>query len=457
MQSEVPQQIIESTQRIQPTQIQFRIQNQPGAPNQQFIAVSTAANVGNRTVGTTQPSGQPGGDGGSGQTLLAVSSQQVKQQSNHQRVLSVPMSPSGSNQMGGQPSGAGHPGQGQTAPGSTQPMFVQQVRPVHGSQFQNHQIQMISPNGQLIPPNANIAQGQPGQAVNQPQLVDQNGQMVHAVANANEMGFKQMIINQSGHIIGPPPQNLVNHGQMVNHQQMIQAPNGQQHIQNIPAPGHVGNMVSIPNGVNVQMAPNPAQNPGAVMNPEVVHPMIHQNPAGQMTPPPGVKLQPGQVIMNGGHFRQNQMQMAGPEVHGPMVRMPNRAPAFAHAGNAPIHTPPRSPITRGHPPQRVLQHKPMIVPLSCAEEEPNPQATPTLTYHGHDEGEVEISPDLCFIGCVFYFAEHLAKLNPKECDFKARLTKWKNNILNYGGLVDDSYNTVTCTHIVAGKNIVHIF
>ena len=103
-----------------------------------------------------------------------------------------------------------------------------------------------------------------------------------------------MIINNQGHIIGQQPNMVNQHGQMVN-QQMIQNTQAQsqgQIIQNIPGPGPNmgGNIVSIPNGVNVQMASPASQQ---VINQEGVHPMIHPN-QGHITPP-GVKLQSGQV------------------------------------------------------------------------------------------------------------------------------------------------------------------
>lgn len=290
--------------RLQPTQIQFCIQNQ-GQPNQQFIAVSTAGGP-VRSSSSQMPPEQ------AGQTLLAVSSQQMKQPvqagqvitGGHQRVLSVPMGPNGQ-QMSPNPNNQS----------STQPMFVQQVRPVPNG-FHSNQIQMISQNGQLIPQSNNqlgLGPGQQPPIQNQPQLIDQNGQMIHTVVSpqggppSNDLAFKQMIINQSSHIIGQPQSNMVNqHGQMVNPQMIQQNSQSQpqgQIIQNIPAPGQNmgGNIVSIPNGVNVQMA-----NPTSQVISQDGHPMIHQ---GQLAPP-GVKLQPGQVIMNGGQFRPNQLQMA---------------------------------------------------------------------------------------------------------------------------------------------------
>jgi len=120
-----------------------------------------------------------------GQTLLAVSSQQMKQQpgppgqvitGGHQRVLSVPMGPNG------QPI-AQNPNN-QTG---SQPMFVQQVRPVQTG-FHSNQIQMISQNGQLIPQSSNNQLGlaQPGQQPpiqNQPQLIGPDGQMIHTVVS----------------------------------------------------------------------------------------------------------------------------------------------------------------------------------------------------------------------------------------------------------------------------------
>ena len=130
----------------------------------------------------------------------------------------------------------------------------------------------------------------------------------------------------------------------------------------------------------------------------------------------------------------------------------NRGPTFNPGSvGQPIHTPPpRSPIApRPHQP-RILPQKPLIVPLTCVEEELHPHTKQRNTYHGHANDNVHISSDLCFIGCVFYFTEHLSKQSPKE-DFKTRLVKWKANIVIYGGLVEDTYNKVTCTHVVAGK------
>lgn len=65
-----------------------------------------------------------------------------------------------------------------------------------------------------------------------------------------------------------------------------------------------------------------------------------------------------------------------------------------------------------------------------------------FTYHGQAADDVQISPDLCLIGCVFFFSDHLSKQSPKEIDFKARLTRWKKNISNHGGLVEETYNKV---------------
>ena len=74
-----------------------------------------------------------------------------------------------------------------------------------------------------------------------------------------------------------------------------------------------------------------------------------------------------------------------------------------------------------------------------------------FTYHGQAADDVQISPDLCLIGCVFFFSDHLSKQTPKEMDFKARLARWKANICNHGGLVEETYNKVTCTHVVADE------
>ena len=147
----------------------------------------------------------------------------------------------------------------------------------------------------------------------------------------------------------------------------------------------------------------------------------------------------GQVIMNGGPFRPNQLQMA-PENHGPMIRMgaTNRVPFNPGATGPTLHTPPpRSPITPRPHQQRILPQKPLIVPLTCVEEELHIQNKQKHLYYGHAKDNVVISSDLCFIGCIFYFSEHLSKQSPKECEFKMRLAKWKANIVNYGGLVED--------------------
>jgi hypothetical protein len=257
-------------------------------------------------------------------------------------------------------------------------------------------------------------------------LQQATGQMIHTVVSPQIDPQSRMIINQNGQIINQ-------HGQMVNQQVIQQSP--QQHgqrqiIQN--------NMMGIPNGVNVQMA-NPNQQ---IINQESVHTMIRHNQP-QMSP--GVKLQPGQVIMNGGQFRPN-LQMA--PTHGPPAR-------FAHGSPGPNmqNVPPRSPnINRSPMLPRLIPQKTMVVPVTCVEEQLH--SGMKNKYIGHILGS-HVTPDLCFLGCVFYFSENLSKSMAKESDYKSRSAKWRANIVIYGGLTEDTYNKVTCTHIVAGKNNIH--
>ena len=211
------EQPVQTTQaQVQPTQIQFCIQ---GQSNQQLIAVpATTRSVPNQPqISSSDQSNQP-----KTQPLLAVSSpgqpavtsqpnHLIQPANNHQRVLSVPMSPGGPNSVQSMPQSPNRPNSG--PPPNSQPMFV---RPVH----QNNQIQMISPSGQIItgqnqPVNSHA---QSNQLVNQPQptLVDENGQIIHTVQQAtpppNDGQFKQIIMNQNGQLIqqsGPQGRSLI--------------------------------------------------------------------------------------------------------------------------------------------------------------------------------------------------------------------------------------------------------
>ena len=253
------------------------------------------------------------------------------------------------------------PNRPSSGPPNSQPMFV---RPVH----QSNQIQMISPSGQIItgqnqPVNSHA---QTSQIVNQaqPTLVDQNGQIIHAVQQqtppANEGQFKQIIMSQNGQIIqqtGSQGQTIMQHNNMGQSQLVTNQHQPNQNL-NQPGPPNIqNNIVTVPNGLNVQMAANNQ----TVMQQEVVHPMIQHGQINQ----PGVKIPHGQVIMNGQFRPSPPIQM---DANGQMIRMSGaRGPSFAPG--PPLHVPPRSPITsRGHP-QRILQQKPMVVPLTCIEEE----------------------------------------------------------------------------------------
>ena len=61
---------------------------------------------------------------------------------------------------------------------------------------------------------------------------------------------------------------------------------------------------------------------------------------------------------------------------------------------------------------------------------------------------------LCMIGCIFYFDEtHIRRTLPfakqSQESFDRRVGDWKRHVALLGALVEETYNAVTCTHVVA--------
>nr|XP_039255232.1 PAX-interacting protein 1-like [Styela clava] len=63
-------------------------------------------------------------------------------------------------------------------------------------------------------------------------------------------------------------------------------------------------------------------------------------------------------------------------------------------------------------------------------------------YFGHDSAE-NVPQDLCLLGCVFVIIEYQESVP----DIKI-IDHWKKVINKFGGIVEDEYNTCTCTHLL---------
>ena len=97
--------------------------------------------------------------------------------------------------------------------------------------------------------------------------------------------------------------------------------------------------------------------------------------------------------------------------------------------------------------------KPLILPNSCPEEDIDSNLVTSEKYPLYAES-FAAPASLCMIGCIFYFDDSqmrktlpFSKQSPEILD--RRISDWKRNVARCGALVEESYNAVTCTHVVA--------
>ena len=277
---------------------------------------------------------------------------------------------------------------------------------------------MVQVQGQVIPGPGQPGQVKQGQVI--PVTVSNQGQMIPVSMNSDSMNFQnqvqiqgfvaQKVADQSqGQIqnlqtTGGQGQVISSNGQVIMNQP-IQVPGnpGSQHPQGIPGQGNPGQIqVQQPVQVPIQV---PAGQPSSAVQAAVQRGRISNFVPGQSG-----NAMPGQKPFNG----------SGNTTH---------AMATSHSAKA---------------------QKPLIIPTGSIEEEIHPELI-TLSKYKIYQDDFESPSNLCFIGCVFYFDDRLKSTPPysKLDKFDKRMKIWKKAIQNYGGLVEETYNAVTCTHVVS--------
>ena len=280
---------------------------------------------------------------------------------------------------------------------------------------------MVQVQGQVIP-------GQPGQ-VKQGQVipvtVSNQGQMIPVSMSSDSMNFQvqnqvqiqgfvaQKVDQSQGQNIQGQIQNLqtagqVSQGQVISSNgqvimnQPIQVPgNPSQHPQGIPGQGNPG-QIQLQQPVQVPIQVPTGQSPA-------VQAAVQRGRMSNFVPGQSGNAMPGQKPFNGSGN--------------------SHAMATSHS---------------------VKAQKPLIIPTGSIEEEIHPELITPSKYKIYQD-DFESPSNLCFIGCVFYFDDRLKSTPPysKLDKFDKRMKIWKKSIQNYGGLVEETYNAVTCTHVVS--------
>ena len=278
---------------------------------------------------------------------------------------------------------------------------------------------MVQVQGQVIP--GQPGQVKPGQVI--PVTVSNQGQMIPVSMNSDSMNFQvQNQVQIQGFVTQKVDQS--------------QGQNIQGQIQNLQTAGQVSQGQVISNGqvlMNqpIQVPGNPGQhpqgipgqgNPGQIQVQQPV-PVPIQVPAGQ-SPAVQAAVQRGRIS----NFVPGQS-------------------GNAMSGQKPFNGSSNHPMSNSH---SAKAQKPLIIPTGSIEEEIHPEFI-TLSKYKLYQDDFETPSNLCFIGCVFYFDDRLKSTPPysKLDKFDKRIKIWKKAIQNYGGLVEETYNAVTCTHVVS--------
>jgi len=174
----------------------------------------------------------------------------------------------------------------------------------------------------------------------------------------------------------------------------------------------------------------------------------------------------GHVLMNQPqhphhlHQQQQQQQQRFLSSNGQPVPLPaqHKQPLHHHPQQqAPPPPPPQAQAQQQAAPQQAApppaKIKQLILPNSCPEEDVDPALLTSDKYPLYAES-FSAPASLCMIGCIFYFDEHhirrtLPFAKQSHESYERRVADWKRHVALLGALVEESYNAVTCTHVVA--------